>query len=162
MKTPYAAALLGALLVTATALHGQQPAPLTLDEAMTAALAASPALAAARLSREEARARGDVAGQRPNPELSFEESPQDFPRDTAALSVPIETGGKRRRRIEVAQAQARTGEAELARLMAETRNQVRRAYFGLTAAQRRDGRGGRAATPSRARPRRRPGAFRGR
>jgi outer membrane protein, heavy metal efflux system len=137
VKTPCATALLGILLVSAAALHGQQPAPLTLEEALTAALSANPALAAARLGREEARARGDVARQRPNPELSFEESPQDFPRDTASLSVPIERGGKRRRRIEVAAAQARSGEAELARLVTETRNQVRRAYFSLAAAQRR-------------------------
>jgi cobalt-zinc-cadmium efflux system outer membrane protein len=112
---------------------------LTLEEALTTAIAANPAIAAARLGREEARARGDVARQRPNPELSFEESPQDFPRDTAALSVPIERGGKRRRRIELAAAQARSGEAELARLLTETRNQVRRAYFALAAGQRRAG-----------------------
>ena len=51
--------------------------------------------------------------------------------------MPIERGGKRRRRIEVATAQAKSGEAEIARLVADTRNQVRRAYFALSAAQRR-------------------------
>jgi cobalt-zinc-cadmium efflux system outer membrane protein len=125
--------LLGALL----ALQAAPPAPLTLDEAMTAALAASPALRAAGLGRAEAEARGDVARQRPNPEIALEESPQDFPRDAATVSLPIERGDKRRRRIEVATAQARSGEAEIARLRVETRNQVRRAYFALSAAQRR-------------------------
>src|SRR5262245_36027666 len=37
----------------------------------------------------------------------------------------------------VAEAQTRTVEAELARLAAETRNQVRRAYFSLAAAPQR-------------------------
>jgi cobalt-zinc-cadmium efflux system outer membrane protein len=103
---------------------------------MTAVLSASPAVAAARLGREETRAREDVARQRPNPEASLERT-NDLPRDTASLSIPIETAGKRRRRIELAQAQGRSGEAELARLVAETRNQVRRAYFALSAAQSR-------------------------
>ena len=120
------------------ALPGAPPTPaaLTLEEAMSSALAANPGLAAARLGREEARARGDVAGQRPNPELLLEEA-RDFPRDAATLSVPIERGGKRQRRIQLAAAQAKSGEAELARLIATTRNQLRRAYFALSAAQRR-------------------------
>ncbi|MBW8875168.1 MAG: TolC family protein [Acidobacteria bacterium] len=139
MKTPRAIpALLAALLASAAALHGQQPtpAPLSLDEAMEIALAANPGLAAARLGREEVRARVDVARQRPNPDLAIEEA-KDFPRDSATLSLPIERGAKRQRRIQVAEAQGRTGEAELARLLATTRNQVRRAYFALSAAQRR-------------------------
>jgi len=139
VKTPRAIpALLAALLASAAALHGQQPtpAPLSLDEAMEIALAANPGLAAARLGREEVRARVDVARQRPNPDLAIEEA-KDFPRDSATLSLPIERGAKRQRRIQVAEAQGRTGEAELARLLATTRNQVRRAYFALSAAQRR-------------------------
>jgi len=126
-------------LLAAAPLPGQPPPrqALTLDEAMTAALAASPALRAADLGRAEAAARGDVARQRPHPEITLEESPQDFPRDAATLSVPVETAGKRRRRIEVATAQARSGEAEIARLRVETRNRARRAYFDLSAAQRR-------------------------
>ncbi|HEY8013614.1 MAG TPA: TolC family protein, partial [Dongiaceae bacterium] len=134
-------ALLGAASMLGAPLSGQQtPAPqagaMTLDEAMAAALAANPALAAARLGREEAQARGDVARQRPNPEIAIEES-RDTPRDAATVSLPIERGGKRQRRIAVATAQARSNEADIARLTATTRNQVRRAYFGLAAAERR-------------------------
>ena len=114
---------------------GAEP-PLSLEEAMTAALAANPTLAAARLGREEAQARGDVARQRPNPEIALEES-RDTPRDAATVSLPIERGGKRQRRIAVATAQARSNEADIARLTATTRNQVRRAYFALAAAERR-------------------------
>jgi cobalt-zinc-cadmium efflux system outer membrane protein len=78
-----------------------------------------------------------VARQRPNPELSIEEQDPELPRDAASLALPIETAGKRRRRIAFAEAQARSGEAGIARLVAETRLQVRQAYFGLAAAQRR-------------------------
>jgi cobalt-zinc-cadmium efflux system outer membrane protein len=137
-------ALLGAFLASTAALSGQQQptapatqAPgMTLDEVMTTALSANPALAAARLGRAEAQARGDVARQLSNPELALEEA-KDFPRDAATLSVPIERGGKRQLRIKLAEAQGRSGEAEIERLMAQTRNQVRRAYFALAAAQRR-------------------------
>lgn len=121
-------------LLAAAPLSGQ-PA-LTLDEALATALAASPALAAARLGRQEASARGEVARLRPNPELLLEEA-RDYPRDAATVSVPIERGAKRRARIGLADAQGRSGEAETARLLAATRNQVRRAYFALSAAQRR-------------------------
>jgi cobalt-zinc-cadmium efflux system outer membrane protein len=136
------ALVLGAILISIPCLHGQQPPPeppppLTLEEAMAIALSASPGLAAARLGREEARARQDVARQRPNPELSIEEQDPELPRDAATLALPIETAGKRQRRIAFAEAQARSGEAELTLLTAGTRNQVRRAYFGLAAAQRR-------------------------
>src|SRR5436853_5078759 len=136
---PVRVLLLSAVPTLPLALQAQEPAPppaLTLDEVMGSALAANPALAAARLGRTEAQARREVAGQRPNPELSIEES-KDYPRDAAVLSVPIERGGKRQRRIAVAEAQGRSSEAELARLEAQTRNQVRRAYFALAAAQRR-------------------------
>ncbi|HEY7214315.1 MAG TPA: TolC family protein, partial [Thermoanaerobaculia bacterium] len=142
-STP-AATLLGAIFLCAAVLHGQPPSapeppaatPLTLEEVLAEALSASPALAAARLGRAEAQARQDIARLRPNPDLNLEKT-NDLPHDAATLSVPLERGGKRGRRIALAEAQARTGEAEIARLTAETRNQVRRAYFALAAAQRR-------------------------
>src|SRR5262245_835840 len=113
-RSTIAAALLGGVLWCVAGLHGQPPslpeppaAPLTLDEAMTAALAASPSLAAARLGRAEAQARQDIARLRPNPDLNLERT-KDLPHDAATLSVPIERGGKRGRRIALAEAQART------------------------------------------------------
>ncbi|HEV7786846.1 MAG TPA: TolC family protein, partial [Thermoanaerobaculia bacterium] len=130
MKTSFPVIeLLGAALLLAAPLAAQpapaptaqqQAAAMTLDEAMATALAANPSLAAARLGREEVRARVDVARQRPNPDLAIEEA-KDFPRDSATLSLPIERGAKRQRRIQLAEAQGRTGEAELARLLATTR-----------------------------------------
>ena len=141
-RSTLAASLLGAVFLSAACLRGQQApasepaAPLTLDEVLAEALSASPALAAARLGRVEAQARRDIARLRPNPDLNLERT-NDLPHDAATLSVPIERGGKRGRRIALAEAQSRRGEAEIARLTAETRSQVRRAYFALAAAQRR-------------------------
>lgn len=130
------ALIAGALALQIALTAGAPPAPLTLEEAMSSALSANRSLAAARLGGAEATARGDVARQRPNPELLLEEA-RDYPRDAATVSLPIERGGKRRARIALADAQGRSGEAEVARLLATTRNQVRRAYFALAAAERR-------------------------
>jgi cobalt-zinc-cadmium efflux system outer membrane protein len=110
--------------------------PLTLAQAIDLALAANPNLAAARLRQEVARAGIDVARQRPNPELTLEES-KETPHDAATLALPIETAGKRRRRIELAQAQVASGQAGLARAVADIRARVRRAFYALAGAERR-------------------------
>src|SRR5206468_13120383 len=52
-------------------------------------------------------------------------------------SQPIELGGKRGRRIALAEAVMKTGEAELARTQADVRAQVRKAYYSLAATQAR-------------------------
>jgi len=117
------------------------PAPeaagtLSLPQAIDLALAANRALAAARLARPVAGANVAVARERPNPDLMLEKL-RETPHEAATLSLPIETAGKRGRRIAVAEAEAASGEAEIARTTAATRNQVRRAFYALLAAQRR-------------------------
>jgi cobalt-zinc-cadmium efflux system outer membrane protein len=109
---------------------------LSLPQAVELALAANRTLAAARLARPIAGANLAVAGERPNPDLLLEKL-RETPHEAATLSLPIETAGKRDRRIAAAQADAASGEAEIARAAAATRNQVRRAFFALLAAQRR-------------------------
>jgi cobalt-zinc-cadmium efflux system outer membrane protein len=109
---------------------------LTLPQAIELALAANRALAAARLARPIATANVAVASERPNPDLLLEKL-RETPHEAATLSLPIETAGKRGRRIAVAEADVGTGEAEIARTTAATRNQVRRAFYALLAAQRR-------------------------
>jgi len=109
---------------------------MTLPQAVELALAANRSLAAARLARPIADANLAVAGERPNPDLLLEKL-RETPHEAATLSLPIETAGKRERRIAAAQADAASGEAEIARAAAATRNQVRRAFFTLLAAQRR-------------------------
>jgi cobalt-zinc-cadmium efflux system outer membrane protein len=138
------AGLLIPLFLTAAALEAQsQPpaapaaaAPLTLDEALAQALEANPTLTAARLRRAIDLAGIDVARERPNPELRYEQS-KETPHQSLTAAQLIELGGKRGRRIALAEAVARSGEAELARVVAETRSQVRHAYYAMAGVQRR-------------------------
>jgi cobalt-zinc-cadmium efflux system outer membrane protein len=74
-----------------------------------------------------------VARERPNPDLSFT-NVRDTPRDAAAVSVPLELGGKRGRRIDLAEASVASGEAVLAQTIAGVENDVRRAYYQVVAA----------------------------
>jgi cobalt-zinc-cadmium efflux system outer membrane protein len=126
-------------LALAVSGRGQSAAtepPLTLSQAVEIALAANPGLAASRLQPEVARAGIEVARQRPNPELTIEET-NEAPHDAATWAQAFETAGKRRRRIALAEAGVAVSEAELARAVAELRNRVRRAFYSLVAAQRR-------------------------
>jgi cobalt-zinc-cadmium efflux system outer membrane protein len=113
-----------------------ETAPLTLSQAIDRALTANPGLVGDRLQTEVARAGVEVAGQRPNPELAFEEA-RETPHDAATLSQTIESAGKRRRRIELAEAGVAGREAQLARAINDVRNRVRRAFYTLVFAQRR-------------------------
>jgi outer membrane protein, heavy metal efflux system len=111
-------------------------AALSLPQAIELALAGNRALAAARLARPIAAANVAVARERPNPDLALEKL-RETPHEAATLSLPIETAGKRPRRIAAAEADAAAGEAEIARTVAGTRNRVRRAFYALLAAQRK-------------------------
>lgn len=108
---------------------------ITFAAALDLALAASPDVAAARKAVEAARAGVAVARQVPNPELTVEHA-KETPHDAASLAFPLETGSKRARRVDLAEASARVAEAELQRAMQDVRQQVRRAYFALAGAER--------------------------
>jgi outer membrane protein, heavy metal efflux system len=109
------------------------PATLTLSDATDRAMTANPTIAAARLQRPIDLAGVAVAGERPNPELLYEAA-KETPRQAIGATLPIELGGKRLRRIEVAKATVAVGDADLARIIAEVRREVRRAYFEAVAA----------------------------
>ena len=134
------AALLTACLSVCDVVVSAQPAAgpttLTLSDAIERALAANPTIGAARLQRPIDVATIAVAGERPNPEVLYEAA-RDTPRQAIGATLPIELGGKRPRRLEVARATAAVGEATLARVIAEVRNEVRRAYFEAVAADMR-------------------------
>lgn len=67
----------------------------------------------------------------------------EFERETPTraygVAWPIETGGKRGRRIAVGEAAVRAGEAEVALTLVDVRAAVRRAYFARAAAEARSG-----------------------
>ncbi|HEX7773461.1 MAG TPA: TolC family protein [Pyrinomonadaceae bacterium] len=84
------------------------------------ALASNGELAAARLEIERARGRLRQAGLRPNPTLEIEQTTGRFTgsadeRETSVgVAMPIELGSKRKRRVELAQAELEAVEAEVA------------------------------------------------
>jgi outer membrane protein, heavy metal efflux system len=106
------------------------------------ALASNGELAAVRIETERARARLRQAGLRPNPTLDFE---QTTGRLTGApgesemsvgLAVPLELGGKRRKRIELAQAEFQAVEAEVADRERRLTNEVLAFYVEALASLR--------------------------
>ena len=132
---PFLPICAAAYFLSVSGLFAQTPSPatpsvelLTLEDAVARALSANPGIAAARLRRAIDLAGIDVAAERPNPEVHAEVE-KEAPRQTFGLSLPLELGGKRGRRIAVAEATLQLGEAELAQTIIDLRTQVRRAYF---------------------------------
>ncbi len=84
------------------------------------ALTSNGELGAARLDIERARARVRQAGLRPNPVIDFEQTSERFTGagtdrfTVVGFALPFELGGKRGRRIELAQAELEAAEAEIA------------------------------------------------
>ncbi len=105
------------------------------------ALASNGELAAARIEIERARARLRQAGLRPNPTLDLEQTTGRYTgsggesETSIGVALPLDLGGKRRRRIELAQAELEAVEAEVAdrerRLAAEVRSIHVEALAGL-------------------------------
>ncbi len=112
------------------------------NEIVRRALAANGELAAVRLEIERARARLRQAGLRPNPTIDVEQSTGRFTSSpgegelSVGVAVPIELGGKRRRRIEMARAELEASEAEVADRERRLTNEVRALYAEALAALR--------------------------
>jgi cobalt-zinc-cadmium efflux system outer membrane protein len=126
------------LLLLASAASAQiiPGSSLTLQAAMDRAFAANPTIAAARLRGAIDLASLAVAQERLNPEATVELE-RETPHQAFGLAVPLELGGKREKRIAVAQATLRAGEAEVAATIAQVRNDVRRAYYAVIVADAR-------------------------
>lgn len=124
------------VLLTAWSAAAQQTTRFTYAEALQRALTSNPAIVAAQARRAIGTAGVAVAGERLNPEGRVEFD-RDEPHQAYAVAIPIELGGKRGRRVAVAEAAVRTADAEIAQLIVETRNEVRRAYFDRVIAESR-------------------------
>ncbi len=74
--------------------------------------------------------------ERLNPEATVEIE-KEAPKQAFGFAVPLELGGKRAKRIAVGEATIRAGEAEIAATIAQVRNDVRRAYYGVLVADAR-------------------------
>lgn len=106
------------------------------------ALAANGELAAARLEAGRARARLQQAGLRPNPTIDFEQTTGRLTgsagesETSIGVGFPVELGGKRRRRIELAQAELEAVEAEIADRERRLAGDVRALYAEALASLR--------------------------
>lgn len=139
---------IGLILFVAGATHAQVRFyfdPLqgaSANEIVRRALAANGELAAARLEIERARARVRQAGLRPNPTIGVEQTTGRFTGSTGesemgvGVAVPIELGGKRQRRIELARAELEAAEAEVADRERRLTKEVRALYAEALAAIR--------------------------
>jgi len=135
VPTPRKIALLSLLLaITASAQAGQG---MSLPQALSAAFANNPELAAA--AREIGIAEGErtQAGLIPNPELAWEveDTRRDSSTTTVTLSQPLELGGKRAARIAVAGAGQAIARLELERQRNGLRADVVQAYHAALRAQ---------------------------
>jgi cobalt-zinc-cadmium efflux system outer membrane protein len=127
-------------MFVATAIaHAQQPATLTLAAALEKAERQNLELAAARERRALVSAEVQIAGQRPNPTLSFGVT-RDTPHESFIVDQPIALGPKRQRRIGVAQQEGKVTEAEIRTLSLRIRRETRGAFFRLALARAESGR----------------------
>jgi len=132
---PRKIALLCLLLASATGAQASQV--LSLPQALTAAFAQNPELAAA--GREIGIADGErrQAGLLPNPELAWEveDTRRDTSTTTVTLSQPLELGGKRGARLAVAGAGQAIAQLDLERQRNALRADVVQAFHAALRAQ---------------------------
>ncbi len=106
------------------------------------AMASNAEFAAARLDIERGRARLRQAGLFPNPSLDFEHTTgrltgvRDEGETSIGVAIPIELGGKRGRRIDLAKAELAAAEAEVADRERRLVREVRTAYVEALSALR--------------------------
>ena len=125
--------LIGLLLIGTAAA---QDAAVDLHQALTAAEAGNLELRAARQQRAVALAGLRIAGQSPNPIVSFAAA-RDLPHESVLWDQPIEIGGQRGKRRALAQEEQKTTEIDITVLSRQIRHRTRDAFYRalLTRAQ---------------------------
>ncbi len=93
-------------------------------------------LAAARLQHSVAQAGIRTAGQIPNPAVSFSAT-RDLPHETLTLDQPLEIGGQRGRRIDLARQGVALTDVEIRTLQSEVRLKTREAFYAAALARSR-------------------------
>ncbi|MFJ4195932.1 TolC family protein [Pseudomonas sp. NPDC089534] len=130
----------GLLLWGGCAMAAVSPGPaLTLDQALQTAFAGNPDLAAAGWEIGIAAGERQQAGLIPNPEVAWEaeDTRRESRTTTVTLSQPIELGGKRGARIDVASRAQDAAGIELERKRLGLRADVIQAYTAVQTAQQR-------------------------
>ena len=121
------------LVVTLELAGAQQPqegARLNLPAALDLAEKQNLDLAAARQRRLVARAGVQIAKQRPNPTFTFT-ALRDEPHEGFFFDQPLETGGKRGHRIDVAEQEGGVTEVEISTVARQVRRSTREAFYRL-------------------------------
>ncbi|WP_136478830.1 TolC family protein [Pseudomonas sp. DG56-2] len=110
---------------------------ISLSEALSTAMEANPDLAAARQEIGIAQGARQQAGLIPNPELSYEieDTDRDSSTTTVTLAQPLELGGKRSARIEVATVGQSIAQMALERSVNSLRADVVQAFYAALRAQ---------------------------
>src|SRR5262245_41478590 len=112
------------------------PAPLTYEGAQQVATSRNLAVEAARRQRAIREAAVRAARQLPNPDLSAEIT-RDVPHQAVNLDFPIEIGGKRGRRVNLAQEELTLAELDVLSELRTVRREVREGFYSLIAADER-------------------------
>lgn len=139
---PVRAARTGAVTPSAVALYFDPVQGASSGDLVRRALSSNGELAAARLDIERARARLRQAGLRPNPTIDFEQTTGRFTgsggesETSVGVSLPLELGGQRRRRVELARAELEASEAEIADRERRLAGEVRALYAEVLSALR--------------------------
>lgn len=125
--------------MTAGNLEAAQGGVITLDDAVNAAMANNPELAAVQKGIGIALGELRQAGLIPNPELSWEaeDTRRNTRTTTLSVSQALELGGKRGARVALAQRGQDTAQVELERQRNVLRANVIGAFYGAARAQER-------------------------
>jgi outer membrane protein, heavy metal efflux system len=122
------------LLCFSIPVLAQQPQKLTLADALQMAERQNLDLIAARAQRAVANAGVKIAGERPNPTGNVNVL-RDDPHEGWWFDQPIDVSGKRKHRIELAQAQGVLTDDDISALERQIRQSVRDAFFALALAR---------------------------
>ena len=109
------------------------PRPLTFADALDLATSRNLRLVAARRQRAIRDAAVSTASQRPNPDVGVDFT-QDTPHFGVSFNVPVEIGGRRRRRVALAKEELTLAEVDVQAEMRSVRHEVRVAFYSLVAA----------------------------
>ena len=112
------------------------PTPLTYEAALAVATSRNLNIEAARRQRAIRQASIRTARQVPNPIASFGIG-HDTPHEVFGLDVPVELGGKRNRRIDLANQELTLADVDLQTELRAVRRELRQAFYSLIAAGER-------------------------
>ena len=138
-KTMLRAGLISILALLTSPLFAATAQMLTVDQALETAFANNPDLAAAQWETGIAQGERQQAGLIPNPEVSWEaeDTRRNSRTTTVMINQPIELGGKRGARIEVASRAQDAAGIELERKRNVLRADVIQAFYSSSTAQQR-------------------------